>query len=247
MKLIINADDFGLSHEVNREIIGLTDDRRITSATILANGPEVEAAVCAAIKRPWCSYGVHLNITAFRPFTDNRLLQPLLNEDGAFSGDLSHVQFSGPLLEAIYMELEAQVSFLLSKGVRISHFDSHHHIHTLPELFFVLKKLQKRFSIHKVRTTKNIYNSKQLASFVLRLKKGVWNFGLRRYYRTRTTDYFCEFAILFDQSAQPAPSGSLEAMVHPGAEQNRAETEVLRTAWQSQLLYPVQLVSYHDI
>ena len=85
MRLIINADDLGLSPEVNESIFALMARRRLTSATILANAPYWEVAVRQAAHFPWCSFGIHLNLTQFQPLSAAPGLQPLLAEAGGLS------------------------------------------------------------------------------------------------------------------------------------------------------------------
>ena len=69
MRIIINADDLGISQEVNDAIFGLMAEGKVTSATILANGPAVEEAARRVAEFPECSFGVHLNLTEFKPWT----------------------------------------------------------------------------------------------------------------------------------------------------------------------------------
>ena len=84
MKIIINADDFGMSLNVNDAILDLLAREKISSSTILANGPFVEQA-CAQIHRfPQCSFGVHLNVTEFRPVSQTPALDRLLDSRGEF-------------------------------------------------------------------------------------------------------------------------------------------------------------------
>ena len=82
--VIINADDLGLSRRVNDRIFNLIETKRITSATLLTNGPEFLDAVARIKAYPHASFGVHLNLTEFPPLTKNPALAPLLNGDGHF-------------------------------------------------------------------------------------------------------------------------------------------------------------------
>ncbi len=71
MRLIINADDLGRSPEANRAIFDLMDRGLVTSATVMANGPYVDEALSRVGHYPRGSFGVHLNLTEFRPLTQN--------------------------------------------------------------------------------------------------------------------------------------------------------------------------------
>ena len=88
MKVIINADDFGLNGNVNDSILELISRRRITSATLISNAPAVEHAI-KMIRRNGhhCSFGVHLNLTQFEPLTpirDRGILSACLDDNGCF-------------------------------------------------------------------------------------------------------------------------------------------------------------------
>src|SRR5215471_2247740 len=62
VRIIVNADDLGISEAVNEATFRAMERGVITSATMLANGPEVVAAAKLAPRFPKCSFGVHLNL-----------------------------------------------------------------------------------------------------------------------------------------------------------------------------------------
>lgn len=250
MKVIINADDLAISTEVNKKISELVERRVVTSATIMANGPALDQAVEIALSKPLCSYGVHLNITEFKPLTDTKELEPLIGKDGCFNGRARHISLSSPVRDAIYRELEAQIELISSLGIQISHIDSHHHIHTIPGLFHVIKNIQKRFGINKVRITKNVFSDNQKAPISHKIKKKCWNFALRKILKTITTTSFCEFNTFIDAVQDGMVRDdveSIELMVHPGAKECEAETFLLETDWEIFCPFQVTLISYNDL
>lgn len=253
MRVIINSDDLGMSPVVNERILDLMSRRRITSASILANGPSVEQAIRLIPKGTGCSLGVHLNLTEFEPLTPARHLGGLrayLNENGAFAGErnMSNLSISPSLREGIYRELRLQVEKVVALGVKISHLDSHNHVHTIPHVFPILKRLQREFGIRKVRTTWNIYPPQKPVSMALRIRKKVWDFSLRRLYRTRTTQGLTTFAIFYDLARKEELScSSIELMTHPGHAEYEEETRLLDRDWENEILFPVDLISYHAL
>lgn len=66
IQIIVNADDLGLSAEVNEAIFRAMEAGVITSATMLSNGSAVIPAARILHRFPNCSFGVHLNLTEFR-------------------------------------------------------------------------------------------------------------------------------------------------------------------------------------
>ena len=132
MLLIVNADDLGASETINDEIFDLMQSGAVTSATLMANAPAFEHAVQQIPRFPHCSFGVHLNLTSFAPLSSPDELRQILNQDGHLSKKLLNSAITGDMREAFLTELSAQVQRTLDAGVPVSHFDSHLHIHTMP-------------------------------------------------------------------------------------------------------------------
>lgn len=248
MKIIINCDDLGVSDEVNDIIFALCRQRRVTSASLLMNAPAVESAVAQLSNYPKASFGVHLNLTQFLPLTTHPGLVPLLDENGALSENAKRTQMTSEVREAVFEEWCAQVERAVALGVPVSHLDSHHHIHTLPGLFGVLKRVQRRFGIRKVRLTQNVIGSCESIPASKSASKALWNFMLRHFYCTKTTDGFTSFSTFYERLQSGLNwQGSIELMCHPGHKHFQAETELLRGPWKEQLGRNVQLISYNEL
>jgi predicted glycoside hydrolase/deacetylase ChbG (UPF0249 family) len=253
MKIILNCDDFGLNEIVNQRILELISLRRVTSATLIGNAPSIENAARNIPNLSQCSFGVHLNLTQFRPLTPQKDLGSLsacLDENGEFSGEdsLRTQKIDSSLREALFNELRLQVERILSLGVKVSHFDSHHHIHTIPELFFIFKRLQKHFGIRKVRTTFNIYEPRSSVPWARLCKKKVWEFSLRHYYPTVTTSKFTSFNTFYHLAkSRVLQYESVELMVHPGQHECKQETRLLYSDWQKEMRVPTELISYWEL
>ena len=247
-RVIINADDLGISEEVNGAIFDLMEKERISSATVMANAPALQHAASKIKHFSRCSFGAHLNLTQFQPLVGGDPARLLAGPDGTMSRSIVSKPFSVNLLSAIYQELLAQVERLGSLGIEISHFDSHHHVHTTPRFLPVIKALQRRFRIRKIRITKNIYTPQQAISASFARKKSAYNWVLRNCYSTRTTSGFTELlsyhALAGNQSASIR---SVELMVHPGAAYAAEETAVLESAWLETSGVRAKLISYHEL
>lgn len=70
IRIIINADDFGRSETINDAIVRCLEEGAISSATIMANGLDWQAACRATAQFPRASFGVHLNLTDYRPISN---------------------------------------------------------------------------------------------------------------------------------------------------------------------------------
>jgi len=251
INLIINADDLGGSEAVNEAIFALIAEERITSATIMANGPAMEDAVLRASNHPTASFGVHLNVTQFAPLCNDPELEPLLDDRGEFTERIFDMRWPGTrLAAAIQREWSAQIECVRQKGVSVSHLDSHQHVHTLPALFPVFKRVQLRHGIQRVRNTKNLYSqSNPPHSRFLLMQKKVWTTAIRHIGHTNTTDGFSDFATFHEMAVEGLPCNlnTVEVMVHPGATDPdfTHEIQLLRTNWQDRLA--LKLISWHEI
>lgn len=248
-RVIINADDLGISVNVNNLIFDLMERRRITSATLMATGPAFDDAVSRISKYVHCSFGVHLNLTQFAPLSEKKKLSQILNEKGEFAGNrVREVPMDSALREAIYREWRVQIEKIRSAGVMISHIDGHHHIHTVPMLFLVLKRIQKDCDIRRIRISRTFTGKDHPFSLRKKLCKAAYNLMLRCYRRTITADEFGSFKdYLTLAKTGRFSSKSVELMTHPGLKRTDGETAMLDTAWRQSIPYPIQLIDYREL
>ncbi|WP_050616676.1 chitin disaccharide deacetylase [Bacillus testis] len=146
IKVIINGDDFGYSKGVNYGIIDAHRYGILNSATMMMNMKEVDHAFELASKYPNLALGVHLVLTAGAPIlTDG--VGSLIGKDGCFKKKNS-IQESFDL-DPIEVEREwtAQIERFLASGRHLSHLDSHHHVHMLPELQEVTRRLSRIYHV----------------------------------------------------------------------------------------------------
>lgn len=250
IKIIINADDLGVNKTVNDEIFELIALGRVSSATIIANGPAFDDAVQRALLFPNVSFGVHLNVTEFRPLTRSTGLDVILDSEGNFfANKIRKVFINAKLREAIYKEWYAQIQKIRQSGLPISHIDSHHHVHTIPSLFSVLKKIQLSCNVYRVRATLNIYRTAEMNSGIFHLaKKYIWNIATYNIFRTQMTDGFTSLNEFIDAGNElSAKFKTIELMVHPGSEAYTEETELLYKNWEDNLPFKIKLISYFDV
>jgi len=156
-RLIINADDFGLCESVNKGIVEAHTKGVLTSTTIMANMPAAGQAVELAKKLPTLGVGVHLNLTSGKPFCQDVIINYLLNAEGNFAlspGKLALASLiTGKVRTAIETELASQIQWLIDKGIKPTHLDSHKHFHSFPSIFPIVCRLAKRFGISAIRYT----------------------------------------------------------------------------------------------
>ena len=156
--IIINADDFGMSEEVNRAIVSCFHEGVISSTTIMANMPGFEDACHLAVQnKRFKSIGIHLNISERTPITKRILREPkLCNADGKLCFQRNTVPFfTQNERAALTEEMEAQIQRCLDMGVSLTHLDSHHHVHTEWSVFELIRPLIRKYGIQFVRQARN--------------------------------------------------------------------------------------------
>ena len=155
VKVIINADDLGLSSKVNKAIGDALKKGIITSSTILANCITWDEVHKIVENNQNASFGVHLNLTQGDAITQSSTLQKygITDKDNRFTNWRNKtIDFSEELLQAIYEEWDAQVNRIINEqNIPVSHIDGHHHIHTLDVLQPCLISLIKKYGIKAVR------------------------------------------------------------------------------------------------
>lgn len=155
-RLIINADDFGLTPGVNRAIAELHQARALTSATLMATGPAFDDAVAIAHANPTLGVGCHVILTDGLPASLPETIPTLLGRDRR-SFRPSLFDFAQALLrgdihaDEIEREALAQITKLQAAGIHITHLDTHKHTHLFPAVTRPLLRAAERAGIRAMR------------------------------------------------------------------------------------------------
>lgn len=144
IRLIVNADDFGLTEGTNYGIIEGHINGIVNSTTMMMNMPGTEHAVRLAKEYKTLGVGVHLVLTAGKPLLTD--VPSLVSEDGLFHKQ-SVVREGNINPEEVEREWTAQIEKFLSYGLTPTHLDSHHHVHGLPILHDVLERLAEKYNV----------------------------------------------------------------------------------------------------
>ena len=135
-KLVVNADDFGFTRDVNQGIVEAHRNGILTATTLMATGAAFDDAVRLARENPALDIGVHLVLVGEPPFptTVAQLMRAVL---------LGRIR--------IYDELRAQVRRILDAGLQPTHLDTHKHTHLLPPVLDAVARLSEEYKIPWVR------------------------------------------------------------------------------------------------
>lgn len=152
-RLIVNADDFGLTAGVNRAIAEGNRFGVVTSATLMANAQASEAAIDLARAQPSLKTGCHVVLIDGVPLTEN--LPSLTNGSPRFRTSLKQFAIAAVrkqiAAEEIQREVEAQIRKIQSRGITLTHVDSHKHTHMFPHVLRPVLRAARACGICAVR------------------------------------------------------------------------------------------------
>jgi len=155
-RLILNADDFGLTRGINRAIGELHSAGVITSTTLMARGAAFDDAVEIARMHPALGVGCHIVLTDGAPVSPPCSIPSLIGADGKnFRPSL--VDFVQALLlgrineEEVALEALAQIERLERAGIHPTHLDTHKHTHLCPSIGRTLLQIAERCGIRAIR------------------------------------------------------------------------------------------------
>jgi len=174
-KLIIEADDFGLSPGINKGIKEVINYGIVRSTNVLINFSYSEEATELQNFYPNISIGVHINVTCGYPISDSRkvksIIDPITGEFYGYRDFVKRITHGRIVLKELETEFIAQMQKALDLGLKITHVNTHHGIHRNPIVFMILLRVCKKFNITKVRTPKYYYINDVRKSFKYVLKK----------------------------------------------------------------------------
>ena len=213
-RLVVNADDFGFTRDVNQGIVEAHRDGILTATTLMATAEAFEDAVRLARENPTLDIGCHLVLvgSAGFPASVPKLLQAIA---------LRRVR--------VYDELAAQVRRIIDAGIAPTHLDTHKHTHLIPQVLDAVARISEDFKIAWVRRPFDFPMGAAGASWTRRAVSRGLRVLRHRVGRTliahhcRMTDYFAGFRITGHYDAaelalliRNLPEGSTEFMCHPG-------------------------------
>jgi len=150
-KLIVTADDFGLTERVNEAIVLAYRNGIVTSASLMVNGQAFDSAVHLARRNPGLDIGLHLNLT-----------------DDPF-------KFIGAILRGkmrrtdIEREIRVQIEKALGTGLEIIHIDGHKHVHAIPLVLRTIREVAPHYGIQAIRA--GVVKTPEMSSLLRRNPK----------------------------------------------------------------------------
>jgi predicted glycoside hydrolase/deacetylase ChbG (UPF0249 family) len=221
-RLVVNADDFGFTRDVNDGIVEAHRDGILTATTLMANGAAFEHAARLARETPSLDVGCHLVLVGGKALTTGEPLPSTV-------GELVRALVARRI--PVYEELAAQVRRIVDAGLAPSHIDTHKHTHLAPPVLDAVARVAEEFGIRWVRRPFDLPVTAARGAAPLLKQMTTEAFGLlrSRFHRAlerrgcRTTDHFAGFQLTGRLRApelaaliRELPEGTTEFMCHPG-------------------------------
>jgi predicted glycoside hydrolase/deacetylase ChbG (UPF0249 family) len=181
-RLIVTADDFGISNKVNRAILESMESGLVTSTSMMANMPGFDDAVRIVREHTLLNgrIGVHLNLTEGHPLSRLILDCPsFCNDNGRFIYDRQRSVFhlSRQEKHAVYEEMKTQLERVIDAGIHPTHLDSHHHFHTEWAIAPLVCRLGREYGITRIRLTRNMGPLPSLPKRIYKFIFNRWRLG----------------------------------------------------------------------
>ncbi len=158
-RLIVNADDFGMTAGVNRAVVEAHQHGIVTSATLMATGRAAAEAAAIAKSTPNLDVGAHIVLLEGTPALEPNDTPSLTTQmaDGraafqrGFGAFVSAALTERIAADDIYRETLAQIERLRQLGVELSHLDTHKHAHAFPGVFHPFLRAAAEAGVRAVR------------------------------------------------------------------------------------------------
>ena len=250
-RLIINADDFGLTEGINRAILELNTADVLPSATLMATGRAFRDAVHSAFKQTTPGVGCHVVLVDGQSELHPAEL-PTLAPEGHLRSSLSSFMvdlFAGRIASReMEREAIAQIRKVQSAGLTVTHLDTHKHAHMFPRVLGAIIRAARACNVPAIRNpfepdwslrlTKKAPTARRIQVRTLRLFREQFLRAVRAA-RLRTTDgalgvlatgtFDADYVL---RLLRNMPPGNWELVCHPGyvdGALRRAGTRLIET------------------
>ncbi len=154
-RLIVTADDFGLSLPVNEAVEEAHCHGILSAASLMVGAPAADDAILRVRGMPALGVGLHLTLLEGRPVLPPEKVPGLVGSDGRFSID--PVRFGAALFflpelrRQARAEIGAQFERFGETGLVMDHINSHQHFHLHPVVLQAITALAPRYGLPPVR------------------------------------------------------------------------------------------------
>lgn len=154
-RLVITADDFGASREINEAVERAHTDGVLTAASLMVGEPAARDAVERACALPRLGVGLHVALTNALPVLPRERVPDLVDARGAFDSRLVRAgvrYFALPKVRSqLRAEIRAQFEAFAATGLVLDHVDAHNHMHVHPTVLSMILEVGREFGMKAMR------------------------------------------------------------------------------------------------
>ncbi|WP_066827090.1 hopanoid biosynthesis-associated protein HpnK [Sphingomonas mali] len=154
-RLIVTADDFGASPEVNDAVEQAHRDGILTATSLMVAGNAAADAVARARALPTLGVGLHIVLVEGRPVLPADNIPALVDATGNFRSDMARAGvtiFTSPAARAqLAAEIEAQFAAFAATGLTLDHVNAHKHFHLHPTIAGAILRIGQRYGMRAAR------------------------------------------------------------------------------------------------
>lgn len=154
-RLIVTADDFGLSVPVNEAIETAFQHGILTAASLMVTGPAAGDAIARAQRLRGLKVGLHVVLVRGCPVLPPADVPDLVNQDGEFSTNLvlAGVKyfFSRAVRRQLEAEIRAQFEVFRATGLELDHVNAHNHMQLHPTVCALTLQVGREYGLRAMR------------------------------------------------------------------------------------------------
>ncbi len=169
-KLIVTADDFGISKEVNEAVETAHMSGILTATSLMVGEAFADDAINRARDMPDLGVGLHVALSRSRPVSPPEQIPDLVDSNGLMRPDLVSAGFRFFFLPAVRHQLEreitAQFDAFAKSGLRLDHVNAHNHLHLHPTVLNLMLKIGKAYGMKSIRLPRGT-NSRGIGALFL--------------------------------------------------------------------------------
>ncbi len=269
-RLIVNADDFGLSRSVNEAVVRAHREGILTTASLMVNERGCNEAVKLAEENPRLGVGLHLTLLMGHSALPPEKIPGLVNPRGEFSNKPVAAGFRyffrRNLREQLRAEIHAQFEKFHATGLLLDHVNGHLHLHLHPTVFRILMEDAPRLGLQHLRLTRDCLSRSR------RMTRGHWFYrvshaAIYEWLSNRARKPLCQRGIKHAQISfgllqnarvneeyilkllPELPPGDSELYSHPSLDEFKHEFDALVSPRVKELVkrLGVKLIRYRDL
>jgi len=158
-QLIVSADDFGASREVNAAVARAYREGALSCAGLMVTGEAAHEAVELARDEPGLAVGLHLTLSNGLSALAPEMVPDLVDAGSRFANSplraAMRYYFSSRVRRQLELEINAQFEGFAETGLQLSHVDGHQHLHAHPSVLGVVIGLARLYGARGIRVPRD--------------------------------------------------------------------------------------------